>query len=143
MFWDHFSFEVEAAGFILNSGEIVKVEGVATEDSITVSSREILAYIDDAAATWHTHTIESANLSMDDYESFVSNPHMKHFIVAVSEVRGYEVVDGQVLNLGSLSKEKCTLSTFMALFGVKLELPKAIPLKRKTRGKQSKELPAS
>ncbi len=118
MFWQNFNTEHEEAGFILTSGEIVTVSGTATESSIAMNSVEILKYIDDAQATWHTHLVTSANLSMEDYESFVSNPDLKHFIIAADEVRGYEVVDGHVLNLGSLSKDKCTPSTFTALFGV-------------------------
>lgn len=138
MFWDQFNFETEAAGFILKSGQMVEVKGTATADSIAVASEDILAYIDQAAATWHTHTNGTANLSMEDYESFVSNPNLKHFIVAVDEVRGYEVVNGQVLNLGSLSRDTCTPSTFTELFGVNLMLPKATPSTRKPRGKRLK-----
>jgi len=49
-----------------------------------------------AIATWHTHPVTTANLSIDDYRFFQSWPEMIHFIVGPDEVRCYQVQDGIV-----------------------------------------------
>ncbi len=118
MFWDQFDFENEVGGFILASGEVVAADGEADQHNFTMNSQFLLKYINDAVATWHTHPAATANLSLYDWDTFVSNPDLKHFIIAVDEVRGYEVVNGSVLNTGSIVKAECTPSSFTALFGL-------------------------
>lgn len=138
MFWGNFNLEFEVAGFILADGLIVQTEGESSEGHVTIDDTDILKYVDQAVATWHTHVSGTANLSVHDWDTFVSNCDLKHFIIAVDEVRGYEVVNGSVLNIGALRKSKCTPSTFMDLFGLIVELPKATKSKRQPRGKLSK-----
>lgn len=52
----------------------------------------------DTIGTFHTHPGKSANLSYDDYESFMAYPGLKHYIVGKEGVRSYKVVDGRLLN---------------------------------------------
>jgi proteasome lid subunit RPN8/RPN11 len=47
-------------------------------------------------ASWHSHPVTSANLSIEDYRFFQSWPKLFHFIIGVDEVRCYQVLDGIV-----------------------------------------------
>lgn len=52
----------------------------------------------DTLGTFHTHPNESANLTYDDYETFMAYPGLKHYIIGKDGVRVYAVVDGRLLN---------------------------------------------
>lgn len=52
----------------------------------------------DTVGTFHTHPGKSANLSYDDYETFMAYPGLKHYIVGKEGVKAYKVVDGRLLN---------------------------------------------
>ena len=48
--------------------------------------------------TFHTHPGQSANLSYEDYESFMSYPMLTHYIVGKDGVRAYKVIEGKLIN---------------------------------------------
>lgn len=52
----------------------------------------------DTVGTFHTHPGKSANLSYEDYETFMAYPGLKHYIVGKEGVKAYKVVDGRLLN---------------------------------------------
>lgn len=48
--------------------------------------------------TFHTHPGQSANLSYEDYESFMSYPSLVHYIVGENGVKSYKVIEGKLVN---------------------------------------------
>ena len=54
----------------------------------------------DLIGTFHTHPGGSSNLSYGDYESFLSYPMLKHYIVGEDGVRAYKTVNGRLVNEG-------------------------------------------
>lgn len=94
-----FSGSHERVGFILDSEEIIECQNISTdpENSFKVSADDIIKYADGAIATWHTHPGATNNLSVNDYDMFLSWPHLRHFIIGTDGVREYVVKDGDVL----------------------------------------------
>lgn len=91
----------ERVGFVLNDGSLVEVPNISAvpEDSFDVSDADLDKYIDDAAATWHTHPGQSSQLSIGDYETYRELIGMTHFIVGTDGVSAYIVDRDAVLNL--------------------------------------------
>ena len=54
----------------------------------------------DTLGSFHTHPGQSANLSYDDYASFLAYPRLVHYIIGSEGVKTYRVVDGRLLNEG-------------------------------------------
>lgn len=116
--------DVERAGFIKGKALYELQAQHADGDLILLEENALPS---EATATWHTHPRTGPNLSVMDYETFVSSGIDTHFIIASDEVRGYQVTtDGLVLNFGSLSRAQCSQSTFMEVFGIELELQSPI-----------------
>lgn len=69
------------------SGEIQEVPNLAEhpEDQFVFPE----GVLDDAYATWHTHPLTSANLSIADFHFFKSWSNQLHFIISNNEVRCY------------------------------------------------------
>ena len=63
-------------------------------------SYEDLDKLDEANSigTFHTHPGRDANLSYDDYETFMAYPGLIHYIIGKEGVRTYKVIDGRLLN---------------------------------------------
>lgn len=97
---DYLADGPERCGFILKDGSIVEVENIAANpsDAFRMSAKSIEAYIAQATATWHTHPGASRNLSVADYRTFITLPHLDHYIVGVDGVRRYFVQDGDLLS---------------------------------------------
>jgi proteasome lid subunit RPN8/RPN11 len=91
--------DAERVGFVMKNGEIIECKNICEdpENGFDVSGEEILRYYPDAEATWHTHPGRTANLSANDYETFVNWPELAHFIVGTDGVKRYVVENGQVL----------------------------------------------
>ena len=53
----------------------------------------------DTMGTFHTHPSRSANLSFEDYESFMAYPGLTHYIVGEDGVRSYKVIGGELINV--------------------------------------------
>jgi proteasome lid subunit RPN8/RPN11 len=119
--FSHFNEELEVAGLILKDGSIVVSPKEGSEDEVSFDQEFLDTYLADAAATWHTHPTEDANLSVLDWMSFVSRPELLHFIVSKDEIRGYSVNEySKVLNTGTLLRTQWSHSTFMDRFGLML-----------------------
>lgn len=88
----------ERVGFILKSGERVEVENISDdpENSFLVSIADVKRYGSEATATWHTHPNHHRNLSMHDYQTFLTWNHLHHFIVGTNGIREYYVEGGDV-----------------------------------------------
>ena len=57
---------VEACGFILNNGNVVECTNTSKEENtFTISAEETALYLDDAAASWHSH-IDYGTVSFAD-----------------------------------------------------------------------------
>lgn len=65
-------------------------------------SYEDMDKLDDSntLGTFHTHPGKSANLSFEDYESFMSYPGLVHYIIGEEGVRSYKVIEGGLVNAG-------------------------------------------
>ncbi len=48
--------------------------------------------------TFHTHPGQSANLSYEDYESFMGYPMLTHYIIGENGVKAYKVIEGELVN---------------------------------------------
>lgn len=94
--------EEERAGFVLLDGEVIELTNVA-EDKVTkfdASPDEILLHCNKPiAALWHTHPDGSANLTSEDWHTFLAWPDVEHIIVAKDEIRFYGVKGTGVINL--------------------------------------------
>lgn len=87
---------------MLVSGEIIELKNMSAKaaDQFEPDAAEILSHIDkDVAAMWHTHTNGSANLSPEDWQTFLDWPQIEHAIVASEGVRYYGVRGRGVINL--------------------------------------------
>jgi proteasome lid subunit RPN8/RPN11 len=57
---------IEACGFILNNGDVVECTNTSKEENtFTISAEETALYLDDAAASWHSH-IDYGTVSFAD-----------------------------------------------------------------------------
>lgn len=90
----------ERGGLVLLDGTIVELTNTAADpnEGFQPASTELVAYIDNAAATWHTHPGETANLSVEDWETFILWPNLQHLIIGTDGVRQYGVKNGAVIN---------------------------------------------
>lgn len=53
----------------------------------------------DSIGTFHTHPKQDANLSYEDYESFLGYPRLTHFIIGKDGVKSYKVIEGKLINV--------------------------------------------
>jgi hypothetical protein len=89
----------ERGGVILADGRIVELLNVADDPTTGyVPSDDLFDFLDDLVALFHTHPGESANLSTEDWETFVLWPSASHFIIGIDGVRGYAVKGAAVVN---------------------------------------------
>lgn len=52
----------------------------------------------EVVGTFHTHPNASANLSFEDYESFMGYPRLTHYIIGKDGVKVYKVINGVLIN---------------------------------------------
>lgn len=89
----------ERGGFILNDGTLVEIKNTSDDpDAFAPAAADVFKHADAAVATWHTHPEASANLSVGDFETFVSWPSLTHIIVGTDGIRYYAVKNGLVIN---------------------------------------------
>lgn len=86
-------------GFILKTGEIVEVENICDdpENGFEIRGEDLLKYIDDVVAAWHTHPGKDSNLTVGDHQSFLNYKDWRHYIVGTDGVTCYVVEDGKVI----------------------------------------------
>lgn len=89
----------ERFGVVLRSGEIVELPNLSDSpfNAAVVSRQGITDLGDEVCATWHTHTHNRVNLSSVDYATFLSLPHLLHFIVTETRVRSFSVRNNKVM----------------------------------------------
>lgn len=92
--------ETERVGYVLDDGQIVECQNICDdpENGFDVSDADMRAYCDRAIATWHTHPGATRSLSVGDYETYLVNDELIHFIIAPDGVAAYRVEAGVVLN---------------------------------------------
>jgi proteasome lid subunit RPN8/RPN11 len=91
----------ERGGLILTTGEVIELANCSPdpEQGFMPDPLELLAHVDQAGATWHTHPDESANLSSEDFQTFILWPNLYHVIVGNDGTRWYAVKNGAVVNV--------------------------------------------
>ncbi len=91
----------ERCGVILESGEVVELPNRHTQprDNFRMLSEDVDNVEGEIVSTWHSHTLRSYNLSLNDYECFKRLPHLSHYIISVKGVACYQAIDGKVMNL--------------------------------------------
>jgi proteasome lid subunit RPN8/RPN11 len=77
----------EHCGFIMPSG-VLEVDNVAVDPSCFFEIRESDAdrYLAKCMATWHTHTSNSSNLSIEDLQLFQALKDCYHVIISHYEI---------------------------------------------------------
>lgn len=80
--------EMERGGLILTDGTVVEIDNLCQDptEGYLPNTEQLVASIDDAAATWHTRPGATANLSVEDWETFVNWPDHLHAIVGTDRV---------------------------------------------------------
>jgi proteasome lid subunit RPN8/RPN11 len=94
---------IERCGVILDTGEVVELSNVSETPSETfeISDKDLASVKGAVTATWHTHCGDDPNLSLPDYEMFVEQSHLKHFIISLHYVVVYGFLTDTLLVLGS------------------------------------------
>lgn len=86
--------KLELCGFILPNGAIKEVfnNHPSPAYGFDMSSEDILEHTEKlgAVATWHTHPDAPANLSGEDYLTFMSWPNLYHIIVGEDCMKAYQ-----------------------------------------------------
>lgn len=90
----------ERGGVVLDDGKVVEFANLAPDPTknFLPNIAEMIPIEDRVVATWHTHPEETANLSAEDWKTFVGWPHLLHAIVGTDGVRWYRVQRGAVVN---------------------------------------------
>lgn len=90
----------ERGGVILTDGTVIEFENKAQDPSQVFfpDMADLLPYVDLLYATWHTHPSGTANLSVEDTQTFLAWPQLKHAIVGSDGVRWYAVKGKAVIN---------------------------------------------
>ena len=63
--------------------------------SFDISADDIMEWMDKSQATWHTHPNAPANLSGEDYQTFMQWPDHYHFIAGNDGVKCYKYDAGK------------------------------------------------
>lgn len=92
---------VERCGLILKNGDVIEVPNIATDpvNSYEMDPVEVLKYLDQVEATWHTHPTSNAVLSHEDRDGFVAWPDWGHVIIG-RDLKGEVVVAKYVVEDG-------------------------------------------
>lgn len=91
----------ERCGVILVSGEVVELPNRHTQpkNNFRMLSEDVANVAGEIVSTWHSHTIQSYNLSLNDYECFKNLPELSHYIVSTKGVACYQAIDSKVRNI--------------------------------------------
>lgn len=90
---------IECCGIILKDLTIISLRNwhPVPEHAFRIKTEDYEPHIPNMLGTWHSHPHGSANLSMEDYVMFKSQPQWFHFIVGCGKVWGYCVNGSKVL----------------------------------------------
>jgi proteasome lid subunit RPN8/RPN11 len=92
----------EICGLVVK-GQIVELDNIHPEPTkgFRMEPIELLHYIEDATASWHTHPDSDPGLSEEDYAGFTQWPKLVHHIIGVragvTTVETYDIIDGLVI----------------------------------------------
>lgn len=98
--YDYYKGNKERCGFILKDGSIVELDNIHPEptEGFEIDPIEILRYVDDLKAIWHTHPDSSSVLSGEDKLCMEAWPDLEHFIVGEQDISSYTVKHGAVIS---------------------------------------------
>lgn len=91
----------ERGGLIGPTGDLIELKNVAEkpdEGFMPDITLDVLDHLSTAIGTWHTHPGVTANLSAEDWETFVQWPDHLHAIAGTDGLRWYRVDRGAVIN---------------------------------------------
>ena len=105
--FDYLDGEDERCGFVLHDGTIVELENIHPEptEGFEIDPEDILRYINQIEAIWHTHPGAGSVLSGEDKLCMEIWPHLKHIVVGVDGMSVYIVEQGVVLNEDYIPRE--------------------------------------
>jgi proteasome lid subunit RPN8/RPN11 len=95
--------EPELCGLVLTDGTVVQLSNIHPEpqNGFHMDPEQLLARLDDAVATWHTHPGRDPNLSEEDMSGFRAWPSLTHHIVGIRDgeptVHSFAVLDDDVV----------------------------------------------
>lgn len=100
-----YSNDVEKLGVILADGSVIELQNIheEPENGALMKSQDVFDYLysgeHETVALWHTHVKgATADLSGEDYGTFLLHPDMKQYIVSATEIKMYYVEAGEVHN---------------------------------------------
>ena len=95
----YWNMDGERCGFVLRDGSLVEVENLASDPSnyFLISDESFEEYDGQIFASWHTHTHDSANISMADYETFTTSTLAKHVVVSRKAVAVFSMVGADLM----------------------------------------------
>jgi proteasome lid subunit RPN8/RPN11 len=90
----------ERGGLVLDDGTVVELANICDkpEQGYTPNLDELIPHLPRMVATWHTHPDATANLSVEDWETFVQWPEQVHAIVGNDGLRWYRIARNAVIN---------------------------------------------
>ena len=93
--------EFERCGFILKSGAVKEVKNISLNPrrSFEFPEDELQAHVEETLAFWHSHPKGNANLSVEDYLSFLNYPKHLHVIFCYDKYAVYGVRNNLVIRL--------------------------------------------
>ena len=103
--FNYYEGEEERCGVVVN-GEIIELVNIHPEpkEGFEIDPSDILRYITDMEAVWHTHPGASSVLSGVDKSYMEMWPDVKHFVVGEDGITEYKVENGVVLNADYTSR---------------------------------------
>lgn len=91
----------ERGGVVLPGGRLLEFPNVSPEPGAGFQPQlttETVLSLNDAVGTWHTHPDASANLSVEDSQTFQQWPDLLHAVIGTDGIRWYAVKNGAVVN---------------------------------------------
>lgn len=86
---------------MLLDGKIIEVENTHPEPDkgFKIPAAKLVEYEDQLYGTWHTHPMDTANLSQEDYRGFNQWSDLRHFVIGIDGVRCFELEGGLVVEV--------------------------------------------
>lgn len=97
--FDYYSGEEERCGFVID-GAIFELPNVHPEPKMgfEIDPRDIIRYVTQIDAIWHTHPGSSSVLSGEDKRYMKMWPDVFHWVIGEDGMSKYKVEDGVVIN---------------------------------------------
>ena len=103
--FEYYEGEKERCGFVID-GAIFELPNIHPEptEGFEIDAGEILRYIDQIEAIWHTHPGSSSVLSGADKDYMEMWPKVSHFVVGEDGITEYKVENGVVVNANHIPR---------------------------------------